>query len=205
MIATSDGNLAARLRRLRVHGIDIDADIRHRSGVMIERYAEPGYNYRMTDIQAAIGRAQLAGLPATVARRRELARRYAERLAAIPGVAIPKESDWARSNWQSCCVGLPRGCDQIAMMQHLASECMASPRGILCAYREAVYPPGTWSCTAGTGRYRCRAGHCARPIESERAQDRTIQFLLFGAKAEREIEHVADALAELCPGCRSAG
>jgi dTDP-4-amino-4,6-dideoxygalactose transaminase len=87
MIATSDGNLAARLRRLRVHGIDIDADIRHRSGVAIERYAEPGYNYRMTDIQAAIGRAQLAGLPATVVRRRELARRFAKPLAATPGMA----------------------------------------------------------------------------------------------------------------------
>jgi perosamine synthetase len=91
------------------------------------------------------------------------------------------------------------------MMQHLASECMASPRGILCAYREAVYPPRTRSRTPGTRRYRCRAGHCARLIESERAQDRTIQIPLFGAKAEREIERVADALAELCPGCRSAG
>ena len=63
MITTADDELAARLRRLRMHGIDIDADIRHRSGVMIERYAEPGFNSRMTDMQAAIGRVSLPILP----------------------------------------------------------------------------------------------------------------------------------------------
>jgi len=159
----------------------------------------------MTDIQA-IERAELAGLPATVVRRRELARRYAERLAAIPGIAIPKESDRARSNSQSRCVGLPDGFDQIAVMQHSAAEGIASPLGILCAHRQAVYPTALWSCTPGTGRCPCRAGHCARLIESERAQDRTIQFPPFDARAAREIERVADALAESCRrGCSSAG
>ena len=170
MITTADSDLAARLRRLRVHGIDIDADIRHRSGVMIERYAEPGFNYRMTDIQAAIGRVQLANLPGTIARRRELARRYAERLAGIPGLRIPGEPDWARSNWQSYCVGLPPACDQIAVMQELAAAGIASRRGILCAHREAAYPPGTWSCTPDTGRCDCPGGPCAMLIESERAR-----------------------------------
>ncbi len=198
MITTADSDLAARLRRLRVHGIDIDADIRHRSGVMIERYAEPGFNYRMTDIQAAIGRVQLANLPGTIARRRELARRYAERLAGIPGLRIPGEPDWARSNWQSYCVGLPPACDQIAVMQELAAAGIASRRGILCAHREAAYPPGTWSCTPDTGRCDCPGGPCAMLIESERAQERTILIPLFGAMTESDLDQVADAIAEAC-------
>ena len=157
----------------------------------------------MTGIQA-IERAQLAGLPATVVRRRELARRYAERLAAIPGIVIPKEPERARSNWQSRCVGLPPRCDQIAVMQHSAAEVIASPRGIRCAHREAVYPTGFWSCTPGTGRCPCPAGHCTRVIESEHAQDRTIQFPPFDARAAREIERVADTLAESCRRERSS-
>ena len=172
---------------------------------MIERYAEPGFNCRMTDIQAAIGRVQLAGLTGTVVQRRELARRYAEKLAAIPGVAIPGQPDWARSNWQSYCVGLPAGCDQIAVMQYLAAEGIASRRGILCAHREAAYPPGTWSCTSGTGRCDCAAGRCARLKESERAQDRTVQIPLFGAMTAHDLDHVADALAEACQRCGPHG
>jgi dTDP-4-amino-4,6-dideoxygalactose transaminase len=205
MITTRDADLASRLRRLRSHGIDIDADIRHRSGLVIERYLEPGFNYRMTDIQAAIGRAQLAGLPGVVARRRELAERYAERLRRIPGLGIPDEPDWARSNWQSYCVALPPACDQLRVMRHLAAEGIASRRGILCAHREPAYPPGTWSCTSGSGVCDCAGDGCKRLKRSEQAQDRTIQIPLFGAMSEHDLDDVADALAAACRQCGSGG
>ena len=65
----------------------------------------------MTDIQAAIGREQLKRLPAIVARRRELAARYDERLQSIDGVIVPREPRWARTNWQSFAVRLPAGHD----------------------------------------------------------------------------------------------
>jgi len=76
-VTTADADLAARMRRLRIHGIDIEADVRHRAGVVIERYVEPGFNMRITDVQAAIGRVQLTRLPGMAARRRALAASYA--------------------------------------------------------------------------------------------------------------------------------
>ncbi len=155
----------------------MDADFRHRSGAVIERHAGPGFNYCMIDIQAAIGRVQLAGLPASVVRKRELAQRCAEKIAAYSDVAIPAEPAWARANWQSYCVGLPRGRDhQIAVMQHVAAAGIAGRRGILGAHPEAAYAHGTWSCPSGTGRCPCRADRCTRLIESQPAQDRIIQF-----------------------------
>ena len=203
MITSGNDELAARLRRLRMHGIDIDADIRHRSGVVIERYAEPGFNSRMTDIQAAIGRVQLTDLARTIARRRELARRYAEKLAVIPGIGVPSEPAWARSNWQSFCVRLPPGCGQFGVMNYLAAEGIASRRGILCAHREPAYPAGSWSCTPDASRCDCPGGRCTRLTESEKAQDRSILIPLFGAMTEGELDHVAYALAEACRRCRS--
>ena len=94
---------------------------------------------------------QLTDLARTIARRRELARRYAEKLAVIPGIGVPSEPAWARSNWQSFCVRLPPGCGQFGVMNYLAAEGIASRRGILCAHREPAYPAGSWSCTPDAG------------------------------------------------------
>ncbi len=97
--------------------------VRHDArAVAFESYDLLGYNYRMTDIQAAVGREQLKRLSELVSRRRALADRYREALAAIRGVALPEEPAWARSNWQSFCVGLPPGRDQRLVMQAMASR-----------------------------------------------------------------------------------
>ena len=86
MITTGDEAVAARLRRLREHGMDVSAADRHRSRQpVIEHYTEVGFNYRMTDIQAAIGLVQLRKLAPMVARRRLLARRYTESAVRYPG------------------------------------------------------------------------------------------------------------------------
>src|SRR5581483_3171853 len=94
--------------------------VRHRaSQVIAEEYTELGFNYRMTDLQAAIGREQLARLPAMFEERRVLARRYQVLLAGVRDLGLPHEPAWARSNWQSYCVRLPEGCSQAAVMQAL--------------------------------------------------------------------------------------
>ena len=81
-IATNDADLAARARVLRSHGASVSDLARHSAtSVIIEAYEELGYNYRMTDIQAAIGLEQLKKLDAILVRRRELAERYNARLA----------------------------------------------------------------------------------------------------------------------------
>ena len=107
--------------------------------VATETYDEPGYNYRMTDMQAAIGRVQLGRLGEIVAERRRLAARYAELLGGIPGVRIPQEPDWGRSNWQSYCIGLPEGADQRGFMQAMLDRGVATRRAIMSSHLEAPW------------------------------------------------------------------
>jgi len=198
MITTGDPHLAARMRRLRVHGSDIDAEVRHRSGVVIERYAEAGFNMRLTDIQAAIGRVQLSRLAEIVKTRRVLAQRYVALLGPVAGLRLPQEPAWARSNWQSYCVGLPAWCDQSAVMEHLAGAGIASRRGIMCAHREPAYPVQNWLCRPGARDCECFEGRCARLAESEVAQDRAIQIPLYSSMTQAEQDYVVHALTEAC-------
>jgi len=86
MIVTANAEWDARLRLLRQHGMSVNDRVRHASAeVVFESYPIVGYNYRLTDIQAAVGREQLRRLPANIARRRELAALYGE---ALRGSAV---------------------------------------------------------------------------------------------------------------------
>ena len=86
MLVTPDLDVAARLRRLREHGMDLSAAARHASRQpVIEHYLELGFNFRMTDVQAAIGLVQLGKLDQLIARRRLLAQRYQQIAEGDPG------------------------------------------------------------------------------------------------------------------------
>jgi len=100
MALTRDAELAARMQRLRTHGITRDADLMTRSpdGPWYYEQLELGYNYRMTELQAALGLSQLSRLDEYVAKREALAARYDELLADLP-VALPGRADGARSSW----------------------------------------------------------------------------------------------------------
>ena len=149
MIVTQDGELAARLRRLREHGMDASAAQRHVSSQPVtEHYLETGYNYRMTDIQAAVGLVQLGKLPALVARRRELAARYQRLLAKIPGVRTIDDPEYGQTNFQSFWMVLPEdapvGRDELLRL--LAAEGISARRGIMAAHSEPAYAcEGTWA------------------------------------------------------------
>lgn len=98
LLTTRDAQLAERLRRLRSHGISRDPSLMSRPGEGAWYYeqVELGYNYRMTDVQAALGSSQMRRLGAFLARRRELAARY-DRLLAGRGLGLPRpstESAW---------------------------------------------------------------------------------------------------------------
>ena len=98
--------------------MSIPDTLRHgsREGIF-ETYPALGFNYRMTDIQAAVGREQLKKLKEIVARRRQLVNRYNQYLTNLPGLELPYEPEWARSNWQSFSVRLPDSADQRSVMQ----------------------------------------------------------------------------------------
>lgn len=140
MLTTRHADWDGRFRLWRQHGMSIPDTIRHGAAtVQSESYDVLGFNYRMTDIQAAIGRVQLRKLPEIVARRRALAQRYADLLTTVPGVVTPVEPGWCRSNWQSYCIRLPAGVDQLAVMQAMLEAGIATRRGIMCAHLEPAH------------------------------------------------------------------
>ena len=98
------------------------------------------YNYRMTDVQAAIGREQLKRLAGIIAERRALAAALCRRRSPASTASRRRcEPAWARSNWQSYCVRLDGDLDQRAVMQHMLDRGIATRRGIMCAHLEPAY------------------------------------------------------------------
>ena len=99
MVTTGDAALAERLRRLRNHGISTDHRERERQGTWEYDMVELGYNYRLNDIQCALGVAQVRRLPQNIARRRALAQRYGHALSALPQLLLQAEPADRRHAW----------------------------------------------------------------------------------------------------------
>jgi len=194
MITTSNSAWDERFRRWRHQGMNVSDAVRHDSSqVIFESYPEVGYNYRMTDIQAAMGREQLKRIPVVVERRRLLARRYQQLLESVPGLRLPEEPQWARTNWQSYCLRLPTGYDQLYIMQKMLDHAIATRRGIMCAHRENAYSDHTWPCTS-RGSRACPAATYERLRISEAAQDNAILLPLFHDMTEEQQVRVAVTL-----------
>lgn len=184
MLTTSSPEYDRKFRLWRQHGMSITDTTRHGSKqVIFEDYDELGYNYRMTDLQAAIGREQLRRLPGLVRERRQLAEAYREHLSSLD-LTLPIEPSWARSNWQSFCVGLPLRLDQRAVMQLLLDQGISTRRGIMNIHLEKAY------CSQGSHRAATRL------TRSVSAQERTIILPLFSRMTDIELLRVAEALRQ---------
>lgn len=197
MLTTNNAETDRKLRLWRQHGMSVPDTVRHSSReVVFERYPELGFNYRMTDIQAAIGREQLKRLPETIIERRRTAARYRDLLVDIPGMILPTEPEWARTNWQSFCVRLPDGVNQRQAMQSMLDDGIATRRGIMCAHLEPAYAAaGTWRCAQPECRHD---GSCPNLVESERARNDGVLLPLFSQIMEEQQSRVADALRQAC-------
>ncbi len=184
MITTSNREWDSKFRLLRQHGMSVPDTVRHGSAkIIFEAYPIVGYNYRMTDIQAAVGREQLKRLPDVIARRRAIADRYRKLLGAVAGLGLPVEPEVARSNWQSFCVRLPNGANQRDVMQEMLDAGVSSRRGIMCSHREDAYSGES---------------HRHDLTQSERAQDGCVILPLYPAMTDADIESVASALRNAC-------
>jgi perosamine synthetase len=193
MLTTASAEIDHKFRSWRQHGMSLPDTVRHSSPqVLFESYPELGFNYRLTDIQAAIGREQLKRLPDAIAKRRILAARYAGLLRDIPGLIVPREPESAHTNWQSYCVRLPEEADQRRVMQEMLDQGVASRRGIMCAHLEPAYQqPATWRCEHPD----CSPGRSCRSLaESERAQREGVILPLFSEMTETQQHQVALAL-----------
>ena len=182
MLVTPSRDVADRLRRLREHGMDLSAAARHASHQpVIEHYVEPGFNFRMTDIQAAVGLVQLGKLGKLVARRRELAQRYQQLLAEVPGVRTIADPAYGTTNYQSFWVLLPDDfpVSRDELLQHLADAGVSARRGIMAAHLEPAYE-----------------GCAHRPLPiTERLTARTLILPLFHELTEAEQDSIVSVIA----------
>lgn len=182
MVVTPDSAVAARLRRLREHGMDISAADRHASRQpVLERYTETGYNFRMTDIQAAVGLVQLGKLGRLVARRRVLARRYQRLLDAVPGIRAVTDPDYGTTNYQSFWILLPDDfpLSRDDLLLALAEQGISARRGIMAAHLEPAYRDAA-----------------QRPLPvTERLTSRTLILPLFHDLTEPEQDLVVSTIA----------
>ena len=187
MITMESTELDQRLRLLRQHGMSVNDLQRHRSrNVINESYPILGYNFRMTDVQAAIGVAQLRRLDGLLARRRAVAARYDALLAGIPGVSLFREPGDCVWNQQTYLIRLDGASaeERDAFMQRMLEEGVATRRGVMSIHREPCY----------VERFACQSFP-----ESEKASDQCVCLPLYTQMADADIELVCAAVRRHAP------
>ncbi|MBT1070853.1 DegT/DnrJ/EryC1/StrS family aminotransferase [Pelotalea chapellei] len=182
MITTRNPEYDRQLRLLRQHGMSIPDTVRHSAQqVVFEEYVTTGFNYRMTDLQAAIGIEQLKKLPSFVEERRQIADWYRDRMRAIPWLQPLQDTSDCRTNWQSYPVRVlahsPVSRD--GLMQQLLDRGIASRRGIMNAHQEPPY-----------------AGSVSQP-EAEKARDDVIMLPMFNGMKEDQVEEIIKGAAHV--------
>lgn len=142
MITTSRKDYHERLKLLRQHAMSVNDRVRHESSkIIFEDHLEVGYNYRMTDIQAAVGIEQLKKLDHIIRERRKIAENYIKELKSVECIRLPKEKPDYKTNFQSFSLYLKKnaGISRNELMQQLLDNGISSRRGIMTAHRETAY------------------------------------------------------------------
>lgn len=191
MITTADDHVATRLRQLRQHAMTASDLTRHQSNrVVIEHYDEVGYNFRMTDLQGAIGLVQLGRVEGFIQRRRTFAARYSEELARLGWLIPPFEPEGLRHNFQSYMVRLKKDAPvtRDALMQALLDRGISTRRGIMAAHREAPYRDPRWD----------------RELpETDKATDECIVLPLFHQMTDDDQAYILESIRDIGSGSRA--
>ena len=182
LITTNNATTADWMRRIRSHAASTSDLQRHKSQtVAFEEYPELGYNYRMTDIQAAIGVVQMRKLDPILAERRRRAHRYAELLDGCDWLELPYEPQDRPHTFQSYCIRLDPALDREAIMRDLADRGISTRRGVMAIHLEPFYVHKT--------------GHRRLPV-TESSTAETMLLPLYAGMTDAEQDLVAEALIE---------
>jgi perosamine synthetase len=185
MIATNNKEYYERLKLLRQHGMSINDRVRHNSDkVIFEEHLEIGYNYRLTDIQAAVGIKQLERLDKIIYERRKIAQRYYNAFKDLEVLRLPFEPEGYFTNWQSYMVYLKPGSHykRNELMQLLLDKGISTRRGVMTTHREKAYK-----------NYLLAA---PLPV-SEEISDNSLVLPLYVPMTDQEIEYVINAIRTL--------
>jgi perosamine synthetase len=184
MITTNNLAYAEQLRLLRQHGMNVSDTARHNARkVLREEYPLLGYNYRLTDLQAAIGIEQMRRLDELVSRRVALAARYNSLLSEYHQLQTPYVPFYADPNFQSYAIALTDDCgiERDRLWQKLLDAGVAAKRGVMAIHRERSY----------TEVY----GDRSLPL-TEKASDRSLLLPIFPQLTELEQDFVVAAVGK---------
>jgi perosamine synthetase len=184
MITTNNPMYAEQLRLLRQHGMSVSDTARHNARkIVIEEYPILGYNYRLTDLQAAIGIEQMKRLDELVSRRVALATRYNRLLSEYHWLQTPYVPPYADPNFQSYAISLNDDCiiERDKLWQALLDAGVAAKRGVMTSHREYSY----------TEMY----GDQSFPI-TEKASDCSLLLPIFPQMTEAEQDYIVATLGK---------
>jgi perosamine synthetase len=200
MLVTRDAELAALARTLRDHGASRSDLERHGApgAFRLPEYEHLGFNYRMTDLQGALGVAQMARAPAILAERARLAARYREALSDLDWLRLPSAPAGSEHGWQAyVCLYAPEA------PQPARAEALRERRDRLMAALEAegiATRPGTHA-PVETGWYRRRYGLAAGAFPAATLAERlTLALPLYAGLTEAEQDRVVHAVRRRGPG-----
>jgi perosamine synthetase len=180
MIVTSDSELATRMRRFRNHGIATDARERQRLGTFHYAMEELGYNYRISDFQCALGTSQLRKVPAWLARRRAIARRYDEAFAEPTEITPLLRNDLAEHAYHLYVVKFPNAKTRNHVYDELRTQGIGSNVHYLPVYLHPFYQK----------HFATRAGLCPR---AERAYQQILSLPMFPGLSDDDITRIVAA------------
>jgi perosamine synthetase len=190
MITTSDEKVATRIRQLRQHAMNTSDLVRHQSQKIIrESYDEVGYNFRMTDMQAALGIVQLSRVEGFIERRRTFAGRYTKELARLGWLIPPSEPVGYRHNFQSYMARLQKDApvSRDVLMRELLDRGIATRRGVMASHQELPYRHDRL---------------CGDLRETDAAANECLILPLFHQMTEQEQEFVLESIREIGSGER---
>ncbi|MCU1566011.1 MAG: DegT/DnrJ/EryC1/StrS family aminotransferase [Pseudarthrobacter sp.] len=189
MLTTQRADWAARARTLREHSMSVSATDRHGSLLAPpEVYLEIGFNYRMTDLQAAVGIVQLRRLGEVVERRREIAAAYVAGLAGLKGLRFVADPPYGTTNFQSFWVEVMSAfpTSREGLLSCLADAGISARRGIMAAHRQPAY----------RGRDNGNAGL----RHTERMTDRTLILPVFHELDTVSINRIINTIQAVAKG-----
>jgi perosamine synthetase len=185
MIVTNSDDVAARARMMRSHAASVSDLSRHQAhGIVIEKYDDSGFNFRMSDLHAAVGLAQMDRLDALISRRRSLAQAYNLAFSGLESIETPFEPTDYTHTYQTYCIVITDACrlTRNEAMQALLDRGIATRRGCMAVHLEPYFVQ--------------RFG-LARLPAAERLAASSIALPLYPSLADEEQNYVIEQVREL--------
>jgi perosamine synthetase len=183
MLTTNNYKYNDQLRLLRQHGMDINDQVRHGAkDLIIEKYLLTGFNYRMTDIQGALGLEQVKKINIIINKHRKIAEFYETELSNLDWLSLPKDMSFTKVNYQSYPIRILTNSpvSRNNLLKYLLKNGIASKPGIMNSHQELPYLYSNYKLS-----------------NSEKARDEVILLPMYSSISNKELKYITSTLISL--------